>query len=245
MHSRTSYYDSNVGLHNEITSLPETTDPRREPHLNLQGLIALSKVQKCDLSSDSRASKIIAGAKLTVVLFGSLSLHSEQWVTTTTGSLWELRDAPDCHPAPWSHPAFHGHQLSLGEDVNHCELTRVRVSRCVCQYKGLIPSIYFTEGNHKATSGLEWWGQVIMGPGILGLTQDHWQPWHTSTHLTSLATFLRGHLVWSAPVRKNNLWTQGEDSSSLGEKNQTKVEKKENVLQKWCQDWKWHLPGGE
>lgn len=39
------------------------TDPRREPNLNLDGFIALSKAQKCDLSSGSIASKIVCGSQ--------------------------------------------------------------------------------------------------------------------------------------------------------------------------------------
>lgn len=39
------------------------TDPRREPNLNLEGFIAFSKAQKCDLSSGPKTSKIICGSQ--------------------------------------------------------------------------------------------------------------------------------------------------------------------------------------
>ena len=58
-----------------------------------------------------------------------------------------------------SHPAFHGHQLSLGQDVNHWELARVYACVCVRERESardlLIPSIYITKDNHKAMSDLE------------------------------------------------------------------------------------------
>lgn len=50
MHRLMGYQDFRSGFHNEMTSLAELTDPRREPNLNLEGFIVLSKVQKCDLS---------------------------------------------------------------------------------------------------------------------------------------------------------------------------------------------------
>lgn len=44
MHSTMmGYYDFNSGFHNEMTSLTEMTDPRREPNLNSEGLIASQK----------------------------------------------------------------------------------------------------------------------------------------------------------------------------------------------------------
>lgn len=50
-----------------MTSLAEMTDPRREPNLNLEGFIVLSKVQKCDLSSCSELPRSYVVAKLTMV----------------------------------------------------------------------------------------------------------------------------------------------------------------------------------
>lgn len=119
-------------------------------------------------------------------------------------------------PPPWSHPAFHGHQLSLGEDVSHWELTQVHVSVGVSVQA---THSFLLHTSQKEPQSHEWprvMGPSDTAPATTGLTQDHWQP--QQMHLASLMTFRRGQLAWRVPVRKNNLQAQGEYSSFLGEK---------------------------
>lgn len=74
--------------------LTEMANPRREPNLNLEGFIALSKAQKCDLSSGSIAFKIVCGSQADHGVFSRIS-SSE-----SLHPVWEPRDALDWRSLP-------------------------------------------------------------------------------------------------------------------------------------------------
>lgn len=69
-------------------------DPRREPNLNLEGFIAPSKAQKCDLSSGSIAFMIVCGSQADCGVFSHVS-SSE-----SLHPVWEPRNALDWRLLP-------------------------------------------------------------------------------------------------------------------------------------------------
>ena len=133
MHSMMSYYDSSVDFSNKMTSLLEMTDPRRQPHLKFRGFHSSLKGPEMwfffrlqsfqDLLPEPNRSWFSLAPSLCILSYESLQPqdHFGNWALHLTG------------PHSQSHPAFHGHQLSLWEDVNHWELAYVCACVCVCE----------------------------------------------------------------------------------------------------------------